>query len=249
MIVAAAIIPTAPLLVPGVTLRLPDGFAAIAAAAIATLRALPPHDLAILVTAADDVGGVHIGARASLAGIGRPDLRVIATVDRDAAAALAVASAQPLVGEKQLPLGAAVLVHLYAAARDGDGTPVVPVAVSPTARADALQSIGAGIAATMPGRRAVAIVAGDLSAGLTQRAPLALVEGARAWDEGVVDVVASGRIGRVTRFGPEEACRVGAVGWAPLVVLHGVCEQARLGTVLRRYAAPRGVGYLVASAG
>jgi hypothetical protein len=42
---------------------------------------------------------------------------------------------------------------------------------------------------------------------------------------------------------------VGAVGWAPLVVLQGVCVRAALGSVLRRYAAPRGVGYLVASAG
>lgn len=245
MIVGAAVVPTAPLFVPRVGGRLSEGLDQVAQATTAALQALPPHDLAILVATAS-AAAVHAEADASLAGIGRPDVRLVSPVEPECASVLADVTGQPLAGEAPLPLGLAVLVHLYAAARTG---PVVPVAVTAATEAAALESAGWSIAAAVGERRAVAVVAGDLSAGLTERSPLALVDGARLWDDAVVDIVASGRIGRLRRYGPAAAARVGSLGWAPLVVLHGVCAQARLGTVLRRYAAPRGVGYLVASAG
>jgi len=105
------------------------------------------------------------------------------------------------------------------------------------------------LARALEDRRVAVVAAGDLSAGLTPKAPLTLVEGATAWEEEVVDVVAGGRLERVARMGPGEAARVGALGWAPLVVLAGVCRAAAIGMVVRHHAAPRGVGYLVASGG
>ncbi len=247
MIVGAAIIPTAPLLVAGVSERLPEGVDEVADAAAATLRALPPHDMAVLVTAGRG-HAVHTSVEASLAGIGRPDLCVVAPV-HGAVEVVAAAIGSQVDEAGPLPLGHAVLVHLYAAARGHDAAPVVPVTVARDADPAVLEAVGAGIQTVAGDGRAVVVAAGDLSAGLTERAPLALVPGARAWDDAVVDTVASGRIGRLGRFGPAGAARVGSLGWAPLVVLHGVCDRARLGTVVRRYAAPRGVGYLVASAG
>lgn len=237
MIVAGAVVPTAPLLVAPGTTGVPDALGPVAAATTHLLATLPRHDLAILI-APGPATAAHRGAEASLAGIGRPDLCVVASV-------------HPVEGLPRaagpLPLGLTVLVHLYA--RAGGDAPVVPVAVDPCAQAEALVGAGAALADAVGDRRAVVLASGDLSAGLTERAPLALVEGAEAWDGQVVDAVASGRLDRLAWMGPGEARRVGALGWAPLVVLHGICERARLGTMVRRYAAPRGVGYLVARVG
>jgi hypothetical protein len=246
VILAGAIVPTAPLLVAPGSGGLPEAVAGIADATRLTLRTLPDHDVAVLVAGAAEPA-VHVRADASLAGIGRADLAADLPVDQAAAGAVAAATRLPLIRGRPLPLGHAVLVHLYRAA--GRLAPVVPVAVAATAGADGLVATGAAIEAGLRDRSAVVVVAGDLSAGSTERAPLALVEGAKAWDDQAVDAVAGGRLERLTRLGPAEALRVGALGWAPLVVLHGICRGARLGTVVRRYAAPRGVGYLVAGAG
>jgi hypothetical protein len=246
VIAGAAIVPTAPLLVAGVTERLPDGVGEVATWAATVLGALPPHDVVVLIAVGS---GPAVGGRADahLAGIGRPDLRVVAPVD-ERARVVAAALGSTLDGAAPLPLGHVVLIHLYATARGGVA-PVVPITVAADGDPEVLQALGRGIEEALGDARAVIVVAGDLSAGLTDRAPLALIPGARAWDDGVVDVVASGRLGQLRRFGPTDAARVGSMGWAPLMVLHGICERARLATVVRCYAAPRGVGYLVASAG
>jgi hypothetical protein len=248
VITGAAAVPSAPLLVPGATERLSDGVRAIAEAVDVTLRGLPPHDVAVVVAAGAEAG-VHAATTASLAGAGRPDLTV--TLQPDGfTEGLAKTLGWYLHDTAALPLGLAVLAQLMVAAR-GNGTPVVPLSVDPSAPSSLLVTTGHAIveASERASRRVAVVVAGDLSAGLAPKAPRAVVPGARAWTETVVDAVASGRLDRLLRLGPQEAQRVTAVGWAPLVVLHGVCERARLGTVVRRYAAPRGVGYLVASGG
>lgn len=255
MIVGAAVVPSAPVLVPGVSAVLPPPLAALGAAVDLVLRRLLPHDVAVLIAAAPRGGphGCYDAATADLAGIGRPDLVVDATVDRDALGAVTRMTQTPLFRSDPLPLGAAVLLHHLRRAGDiaRPAVPVVPVTVPPAATADVLVGIGAGIASAVedPSLRAVIVVAGDLSAGLTARAPLAAVDGARAFDDQVVDVVASGRLDGLTRLGPGEARRVGALGWAPLMVLHGACARAGTGIAVRTYGAPRGVGYLVAAGG
>lgn len=242
MIVGAAVVPAAPLLVPDVTASLPDGFLPVRDAVGRTLRGLPPHDSVVVVAAAGQDGevGVWRSPVASLAGIGRPDLRI--DLSTTGGVALAGHTGLP-VRDGALPLDVAVLTHLI-----GAGRRLLPVCVSPAASADELATLGDRIA-EQSSEPAVVVCAGDLSAGLSAAAPLALLAGARAWDDQVVDAVASGRLDGLARLGPAEAIRVGARGWAALAVLHGVCRTAKLGTMVRRYAAPRGVGYLVASGG
>lgn len=256
MIVGAAVIPGAPLLVPGVSAVLPPPLATLGRAVGHVLGGLPPHHVAVLVAPAAPgrPHGCYDTPTADLAGIARPDLVTDATVDRAALGAITRVTQTPLFQSDPLPLTLAVLLHHLRRARagaPGAPEPVVPVTVPPGAAADVLVGIGAGIASALdgPAVRAVVIAAGDLSTGLTARAPLAAVDGARTFDDRVVDVISSGRLDGLTRLGPEEARRVGACGWAPLMVLHGACARAHTGMAVRTYAAPRGVGYLVAAGG
>jgi len=264
VIVGAAIVPTTPLLVPGATVRLPSGLARVGDAACAALCALPQADAVVLLAA--DAGGTDspaeaggtdspaeaggtdspagVSVAASLAGFGRADL--CATVPVAGAVARRVAGAggrSTLVGAGFLPPGLAALVLLV-----GAGVPVVPVTVPRCASAGALAATGAAIATAVRdgGERVAVIAAGDLSAGLTDRSPLARVEGAVFWDEQAAAAVDSGRFDGFARLGPAGAGRVGAVGWAPMMVLSGICAEAAIGMVVRHYSAPRGVGYLVA---
>jgi len=252
VIVGAAIVPSAPLLVPGVSAALPAGVDKVYDAVEAAVASLPAADTAVLVATGgpavdgDPGWGVYDTAEASLAGIGRPDIARHCEVSRDAAARITSAVQYPMYRGDVLPLGLTVLALLGA----GDRA-VVPLAVPRTASFESLVAVGAGVARALvdSSERAVVIAAGDLSAGLTERSPLYRIDGAREWDEQVVSVVDSGRLDGLARFGPEEARRVGALGWAPMSLLHGALAAAKLGLVVRHYSAPRGVGYLVAHGG
>lgn len=244
MIVGAAVIPAAPLLVPGVSASLPEGVPRVYDAIDAVVEGLPQCDLAVVVAAGAQ--GLHDTGRVTLAGIGRPEIDVVVEVDSAAVSRLSAATQYPMFRAGWLPLNLAVLaLHL------GDIAPLVPISVPDGAGFDALVGVGASVARTFadPAIRAVVVVAGDLSAGLTEKSPMHLVDGAIFWDEQAVAAVDSGRLDGLSRLGPEEARRVGAQGWAPLAVLHGAVASAKLGMVVRHYAAPRGVGYLVASGG
>lgn len=242
MIVGAVVLPTAPLLVPGVSATLPDGAPKVADAIDAAVEALPRSDLLVMVAAGESA--LHHSERASLEGIGRDDIAVDVAVDGQAIARLSAATQYPMYRGHDLPLALTVLaLHV------GPGAAIVPMTVPDTAGFDALVGLGASIARTFadPELRVTVVVAGDLSAGLTEQSPLHRVDGAITWDEQAVAAVDSGRLDGLAKLGPEEAKRVGALGWAPLAVLHGAAAAAKLGMVVRHYSAPRGVGYLVAS--
>lgn len=252
MIVGAAVLPTAPLLVPGVSPTLPEGVEKVRGCVDAAVAALPPCDLIVVVAAGD--GGIHDTATVSFAGIGREDLSTQVPVAATEVAALRRAlgglgtadGAASGAASGALPLDLSVLaLHVAGVAR------VVPVAVPPDAPFGQLADTGSVIAQTFAGPdvRAAVVVAGDLSAGLTEKSPLHLVSGAIFWDEQAVAAVDGGRMEALGRLGPQEAARVGARGWAALSVLAGVTGATRFGMVVRHYSAPRGVGYMVASGG
>jgi hypothetical protein len=242
VITGAAILPTTPLLIPGLSPAAPTVLARVARTVPAAIAALPAADVTILLTTArpGEPTGILTSGIADLTPIGHPARVLTAKQDLALATTLSHATGLPL-DDHRLSLGPAVLVHLLGADR-----PVVGVAVVP-GEGQRLVALGEAIAGALEGLTAVLVAAGDLAAGLTDKAPLALVKGAREWDERVVDAVASGRLDGIPRMGPEEALRVGALGWAPLCVLHGALARQRLGLVVRAYAAPRGVGYLVAA--
>jgi hypothetical protein len=242
VIVGAAVLPTAPLLVPGVSASLTADVAAVCDAIDAALDCLPDHDVVVLV-AAGDQGTLYDEATANLACIGRPDVTRSVPVDAAVLERLSGLVQYPVHRGEPLSPGLAVLSLLV-----GGGEAVVPLAVPRSASFESLAAIGVGVAAAVdvPELRAVVVAAGDLAAGLTERSPLHRIDGAKDFDAQLVDAVDSGRLDGLSRIGPAEAKRVGASGWAALAVLHGALARAKIGLVRRHYSAPRGVGYLVA---
>jgi hypothetical protein len=230
-LVGAAIIPTAPLLVPGVSTALPNGIAEVRRAMNDALMRLDHAELALLVAAGEP--GTYRNAEASLAGFGRPDLAI------SLRAAEWWAEPPPLQ-QGPLPPGLAVLALLF-----GNRTPVIPISVDACSPTHRLASSGAATA-TKCQERAVLLAAGDLSAGLDERSPRHRVEGAVAWDKAVVAAVDTQQPERLAALGPAEARRVAALGWAPIVVAQAACMAAGLRLRVRHYSAPRGVGYLIA---
>lgn len=240
MLTGAAILPTAPLIVPGASPTLPEGVARVADAIDATVERLPDHDVLVLL-AGGAAPAVHTSGAATLAGVGRPDITAEATVDAEIAERIVRTCGWPPATDAPLPLDLSVLVLLL-----GEVPAVVPVVVSAGATFDDLATAGGCLAGALEDRQGVVVAAGDCAAGLTERSPLHLVDGAADFDAAVVDAIDGGRLDALAKLGPEEARRVGARGWAPMATLHGVLEAAKLGLVRRHYSAPQGVGYLVA---
>jgi hypothetical protein len=240
MLAGAAILPTAPLLVPGASPTLPDGVEQVCDAVDATVEGLPEHDLVVLVAGAERAG-VYARAEASLSGIGRDDICADPAVETAVARRLAEDTGLPLLTDAPLPLDLAVLVLLL-----GDPRGVVPLAVEPDTPFADLAGVGAALVPAVEGYRALAVAAGDLAAGLVERSPLHTVDGAGEFDAAVVEAVDAGRLDALARLGPDRARRVGARGWPALATLHGALRAAKLGVVRRHYSAPEGVGYLVA---
>lgn len=247
MIVGAAILPSAPLLVPGVSATLPAGAAAVCEAVDAVVEGLPSWDTAVLVAAAPysrhSVQGLHDVTQASLSGIGRPDIAHPVRTDHEVTERVARLSQYAVRRGERLPLGLATLALLL-----GDSRRMVAISVPPSAAFEALTAVGTGVAEAVgedepPARRVVVVAAGDLSAGLGGEVS---VPDAREWDNRVVEVVDGGRLDGLADLGPEQAVRAGARGWAPMTVLHGATARAKVGLARRHYSAPCGVGYLVA---
>jgi hypothetical protein len=246
MIVGACVLPSAPLLVPGISPDLPAGVEPIADAVDAAVEQLREGEATVLL-APGPATAVHADARADLAGLGRGDVAETRAVHRGLVDAVAGTLGLPPARGAPLPLGLAVLALLL-----GAREPLVPVTVTDDADFTTAVAVGAAISDAAGGEGApdVAVVAaGDLSAGHGPDSPRPDVTGSSEYDARVVDVVDSGRLQGLADLGPEEARRVHAVGWPSLAALHGVLESAKIGLVRRRYAAPCGVGYLVAQGG
>lgn len=243
MIGEACVLPSAPLLVPGISPDPPDAVRPIADAVDATVEQLRDSDATVLL-APGRTTQVHADARIDLAGIGRGDVvERRATLESGVAAIARELGLDPVHG-KPLPLGLAVLALLL-----GRREPLVAVTVADDADFAAASKVGAAVAASVNGAASpglLVVATGDLSAGHGPSSPRPDVEGAAEYDGAVVEIVDSGRLDRLARVGPEEARRVHAVGWPALAALHGALATAKVGLVRRRYAAPCGVGYLVA---
>lgn len=247
MIVGAAILPSAPVLVPGVSATLPAGAGVVCEAIDAIVDGLPPWDTAVLIAAAShsrhNGQELHDVTQASLNGVGRPDITHSVRTDHDVTERVARLSQYAVRRADRLPLGLATLALLL-----GDSRRTVAISVPSFAAFEALTAVGTGVAEAVregeaPGRRVVVVAAGDLSVGPNADA---VVPEAQEWDDRVVEIVDGGRLEGLAGLGPEEAARVGARGWAPMAVLHGVTARAKLGLARRHYSAPCGVGYLVA---
>lgn len=228
MLVAAAVAPAPPLLVPelasGAAGEL-DGLRAAADEALRTALGATP-DRVVLVAAGE-------ATRHHPHGVGR--LRPYG-----------VAIDVPLGGSAtgpDLPPGLAVGAWLLR--RSGWAGPREGWTVATDAPPEEAAALGAGLDRS-DGRMALLVLA-DGSACRTEQAPGWLHPDAGPYDAQVVAALAAGDAAGLATLDPARAAAVQARGRAPLQVLAGAVGERRVERAVLRYAeAPYGVGYAVA---
>lgn len=235
MLVAAAVCPCPPLLVPDVAAgAAPELDAARTACtdALGVLAASRP-DLLIVIGPADLAGrGSHPeGATGSFKEFG-VDLRVRLGRDLDTVAGR--------------PLPASLAVGAWLLARTGwADAPVEALGVGESLEAARCADAGRALAARAD--RVALLVMGDGSACRTLKAPGYLDERATEFDAAAARALGAADTGALTALDEALACELKAAGRAPWQALAGAAEGAGLDGRLLYDDAPYGVGYLVAA--
>ncbi|GHE28515.1 hypothetical protein GCM10017673_33630 [Streptosporangium violaceochromogenes] len=217
MLVAAAVCPHPPLLIPtlaGAAAPELDGLRTACSRAVGALRDARP-DAIVVVGGAERAGSYGAGAAGGLAPWGA-DVRVGE-------------------GEPVLPLS--LTIGRWLLEREGLAASEFH-AVSFDASAATCAGLGVRLAAR-PGRVAMLVMA-DGSACLTEKSPGYLDPRARRYNAAIVEALAAGE---VPALDPGEAAELWVQGRAALQVLGGV--QGHLGGEVLYDAAPYGVGYFV----
>ncbi|KPC81170.1 MULTISPECIES: class III extradiol dioxygenase subunit B-like domain-containing protein [Streptomyces] len=237
MLVAAAVCPCPPLLVPEVAAGAgPELDAARNACldALGVLAAAKP-DLLIVAGPAgpDERGPFPAGSDGSFEGFG-----VGLTVR------LGEASTGSPAPERPLPASLAVGAWLLELAR-WSGAPVEGLGVEEQLAADSCLRSGAGLA--VRAERVALLVMGDGSACRTVKAPGYLDERAADFDAAAVRALGSADLAALSALDASLAYELKAAGRAPWQVLAGAARGAGLGGQLLYEGAPYGVGYAVAA--
>ncbi|MFE0177442.1 class III extradiol dioxygenase subunit B-like domain-containing protein [Streptomyces sp. NPDC059002] len=245
MLVAAAVCPCPPLLVPEVAAgAAPELDAARAACtdAIGVLAAARPDRLVVIGPAEQAGRGPHVqGARGSFRGFG-VDLDVrLGTADPADEATDGAADAG---AERELPPSLAVAGWLLG--RTGWSTaPLEGLGVGEPLAAERCIQVGGDIAARAD--RVALLVMGDASACRTLKAPGYLDERAAGFDAEVGRALAAADVAALKALDTELAYELKAAGRAPWQVLAGAADGAGLSGELLYEDAPYGVGYVVAA--
>ncbi|MEE1819653.1 class III extradiol dioxygenase subunit B-like domain-containing protein [Streptomyces sp. SP18ES09] len=233
MLVAAAVTPCPPLLLPDVaTGAAPELDAARAACAdaVGLLAAARPDRLYVVGPSVGGAQGVHpAGARGSFAGFG---------VDLD------VRLGEGPDGGRPLPASLAVGAWLLTRA-GWAGAPVEGLAVADSTAADDCAATGRDLAASA--ERVALLVLGDGSACRTVKAPGYLDERAAGFDAEAARALGSADTAALLALDAGLATELRAAGRAPWQVLAGAAEGAGLDGRLLFEDAPYGVGYFVAA--
>ncbi|MEV7774050.1 class III extradiol dioxygenase subunit B-like domain-containing protein [Kitasatospora sp. NPDC086791] len=230
MLVAAAVCPCPPLLVPEV--------AAGAAAELDALRAACDEALAALVAAGPQLV-VAVGTGP------------VAEVWTEGGAGSFRRYGVPLVAK--LPgdrvegpeLAPSLTVGAWLLERAGVTLPTHACAVPADAPADRMLGLGQGLAGLAD--RVALLVLGDGSACRSVKAPGYLDERAEDFDAALADALGSADLPALAALDPGLAAELKAEGRAPWQVLAGAAEGAGLTGRLGYREAPYGVGYFVAS--
>ncbi|MEU9116982.1 class III extradiol dioxygenase subunit B-like domain-containing protein [Streptomyces sp. NPDC048483] len=234
MLVAAAICPCPPLLVPEVAAGAAPELDALRTAcvdAVGVLAAARPDRLVVLGPAEQAGRGPHPqGAVGSFRGFG-VELEV----------PLGAADEAP---ERELPLSLAVGAWLLSRA-DWDDAPVEGLGVGEPLARDRCLPVGREIAASAP--RVALLVMGDGSARRTVKAPGYFDERAEGFDAAAARALGAADTAALTALDEELAFDLMASGRACWQVLAGAAQGARLHGELLREEAPYGVGYFVAT--
>ncbi|MDX3708148.1 class III extradiol dioxygenase subunit B-like domain-containing protein [Streptomyces europaeiscabiei] len=240
MLVAAAVCPCPPLLVPEVAAgAAPELDAARDACAdvLGVLAAARPDRLVVVGPAGQD-GQYPQGSRGSFRGFG-VDLDVRLGRGRDTASPQAHLPAQA-----HLPVSLAVAAWLLD--RTGwAGTPVEGLGVGGSRAVEQCVQAGRDIAGSA--ERVALLVMGDGSACRTLKAPGYLDDRATGFDTEVARALGDADIAALKALDIQLAHELKAAGRAPWQILAGAAENAGLGGSLLYDDAPYGVGYLVAA--
>ncbi|MDX2680737.1 class III extradiol dioxygenase subunit B-like domain-containing protein [Streptomyces soliscabiei] len=236
MLVAAAVCPCPPLLVPEVAAGAApelDAARTVCSDALSVLAAARPDRLVVVGPAEQAGRGPYPeGARGSFRGFG-VDLTV--RLGRDGG------DAQP---GRDLPPSLAVGAWLLERA-GWSAAPVEGLGVGEPLGAERCVEVGREIGA-MPGRVAL-LVMGDSSACRTLKAPGYLDERAAPFDAEVARALGTADVTALQALDAELAHELKASGRAPWQVLAGAAEDAGLTGALLYEDAPYGVGYVVAA--
>ncbi|MEU1212243.1 class III extradiol dioxygenase subunit B-like domain-containing protein [Streptomyces sp. NPDC005791] len=237
MLVAAAVCPSPPLLVPEVAAGAGPELDAARDASLDALGLLAAARPDLLVVAGpagpDGCGSFPAGSAGSFAGFG-----VDRTVRLGEAPSGAPAPRRPLPGS--LAVGAWLLGHAR-----WDGAPVEGFGVAESLAADHCLRAGADLAARA--ERVALLVMGDGSACRTVKAPGYLDERAAVFDAAVTRALAGADLDALSALDESLAYELKAAGRAPWQVLAGAARDAGLGGQLLYEDAPYGVGYFVAA--
>ncbi|MFJ9153679.1 class III extradiol dioxygenase subunit B-like domain-containing protein [Streptomyces sp. NPDC102270] len=237
MLVAAAVCPCPPLLVPEVAAgAAPELDAARAACtdALGVLAAARPSLLVVVGPAERSGRGVlPEGSRGSFRGFGVDlDVRLGRDAERDTES------------ERELPASLAVAAWLLERTGWSDA-PIEGLGVGEPLEPERCIRTGRDIAARA--ERVALLVMGDASACRTLKAPGYLDERAAPFDAEVARALGTADVAALRALDAELAYELKASGRACWQVLAGAAEGAGLGGSLLYEDAPYGVGYLVAT--
>lgn len=233
MLVAAAVCPSPPLLVPEVAAGAApelDGARAACTDALGVLAAARP-DLLVVVGPAEQSGrGVFPqGSRGSFRGFG---------VD------VGVRLGDGAAGERELPTSLAVGAWLLERTGWADA-PIEGLGVGEPLAAERCVEAGREIAGRAA--RVALLVMGDASACRTLKAPGYLDERAAPFDAEVARALGAADVAAIKNLDAALAHDLKAAGRAPWQILAGAAEHAGLAGALLHDDAPYGVCYLVAT--
>ncbi|MER6037511.1 class III extradiol dioxygenase subunit B-like domain-containing protein [Streptomyces sp. NPDC001835] len=235
MLVAAAVCPCPPLLVPEVAAGAApelDPARAACADALGVLAAARPDILVVVGPAERDGRGRHPqGAPGSFRGFG---------VD----VAVRLGPATGAAAERELPPSLAVAAWLLERTGWADA-PIEGLGVGEPLEPERCVETGRELGARA-GRVAL-LVMGDASACRTLKAPGYLDERAAPFDAAVARALGAADVAALQSLDPGLAYELKASGRAPWQVLAGAAEGAGLEGALLYDDAPYGVGYLVAT--
>jgi len=237
MLVAAAVCPCPPLLVPEVAAGAApelDGARAACADALAVLAAARPGRLVVVGPATESGQGSYPeGARGTFRGFGV-----------DAGVRLGAGAAGPAASERELPPSLAVAAWLLE--RTGwSEAPVEGLAVAESLAPERCVRTGADLAG--PDVRVALLVMGDASACRSLKAPGYLDERAAGFDAQAARALGAADVAALKALDAGLAQELKASGRAPWQVLAGAAGNAHLTGTLLYDDAPYGVGYLVAA--
>ncbi|MFG1808319.1 class III extradiol dioxygenase subunit B-like domain-containing protein [Streptomyces sp. NPDC049040] len=239
MLVAAAVCPCPPLLVPEVAVG--------AAPELDALRDACGDALGLLAASRPDVlvavGPADLPGRGAFPGGARGSFRPfgVALDVRLGHAPEPHGAGTATDDVRALPPSLAVAAWLL---RGWDAAPVEGLGVGEPLAPERCAAAGREVAASA--ERVALLVMGDGSACRTVKAPGYLDERADAFDAGVAAALADADTEALAALDPELAQQLRAAGRAPWQLLAGAAQGSGLGGELLYEAAPYGVGYFVA---